>query len=126
MGESFSQLDTNRHAAAHRNSKFVVWEDNLFRRKKRGLKSVVIVEDRGKLLRFLHDSMGHCDLQETRKLLSERYWWPSIQKYITDHVRVCDALQRMKYIPKYVTSIYRLLTNSFEVFTIDFAGLFPK
>lgn len=90
------------------------------------LKPVVHIDGRVYVLKFLHDSVGHWYLQATRKLISERFWWPRIQEYVNLYVRSCDASQNMKPIPKYVSILYRTLKNLFEVFSVDFSGPIPK
>lgn len=63
--------------------KVAVWDEKRFHRTKMGLKPVVPIGDRLKILIFLHKNIGHWDLQTTRKLALECFWWPNIQSDVT-------------------------------------------
>lgn len=47
-----------------------------------------------------------------------------MQSDIVSYFESCDPCQRLKEFTKYYTKVSRPLTNLFEVFLIDFAGLF--
>ena len=82
-----SNIDKTYRTWVRRNSKrFVVWNGILFRKTINGLRIVLDYEERKKALQNFHDNMGHWNLESTKQLILERYWWPkyhsNIYKYL--------------------------------------------
>ena len=69
---------------------FMVSEERLFRRVKRGLRYVPNIDDRTIILSELHDAIGHWDFEATYKMIADRYWWPSMRGDIAKYVRTYD------------------------------------
>lgn len=57
--------------------------------------------------------------------MTDRFWWPGTYADENDYVKTCDICQRMKELEPYVPSMFISLSSLFDVFLIDFAGLFP-
>ncbi len=53
---------------------------------------------RAEILRKHHDDplAGHYGTERTRELLTRKYYWPGVAKYIEDYIRTCDICQRTK------------------------------
>lgn len=59
--------------------KFVVWDDKLFLRTQRGIRVVAPIHELVKILRRLHDEMGHWDRTATMQIVKDRFLWPSVR-----------------------------------------------
>jgi len=103
-------------------TQFVLWDGQMFRRTKNGLRIILSIPDRVRALRFFHDELGHWSAKATAKFVTDRYWWPNVVSDVYKFVRSCDACQRMSRLPSYKTTLKRPITNLFEVYSIDFAG----
>lgn len=89
-----------------------------------GLNPVAPFDYQVNILHFPPENVGHWDLHTTRKVITERFWFPTIQTNVTRYVRSFYRFQRMKLVTKYVSNMYRPLTNLFEVLSINFSGSF--
>lgn len=89
-----------------------------------GPRLVPMKADRPQILRSYQDEIGHCELTTSRKFISNRFWWPSLQGEINSYVRSCVACQQATTIPRYATSLSFALANLFSTFSIGFAGPF--
>ena len=99
-------LDERRKSRMKNNvKKFLVWESRLLRRTVHGLRVFVPTSDREKVLKGFHDDIGHWDLNTTRQFVTERYWWPTVYKDVTDYVKSCNGCQKSRPIPKYKTTL---------------------
>ena len=126
QGETPAGLDDHRKSCMKSNAKnFLVWESKLFRRTIHGLRVVVPLCDREKVLKGFCDDIGHWDLKTTRQFVTERYWWPTVYTGVRDYVKSCDGCQKARPIPKYKTTLRHPISSLFDVFSIDFAGPFP-
>jgi hypothetical protein len=49
----------------------------------------------------VHDApgAGHLGREKTFALLSQRFWWPKMYKWVSRYVRTCDVCQRVKPSP---------------------------
>ena len=75
QGEPPVGLGDHRESRMKSNVKnFLVWESKLFRRSIHGLRVVVQISDREKVLKDFHDDIGHWDLKNNRQFVTERYW----------------------------------------------------
>lgn len=117
---------TERRKVRRQSVRFVMWQGRLFRREGQKVVTVVPINHRSVVFRFMHDSMGHWDATTTRKMVSDRYWWPNVGKETFQYVKTCDTCQRMAKLPSYHTWMTRPITSLFEVFSIDFAGPLPQ
>ena len=39
---------------------------------------------------------GHFGVQKTLELVTRRYWWPQLRKFVEEYVRTCDVCCRSK------------------------------
>jgi hypothetical protein len=67
----------------------------LYRRGRAGEMHQRVVErgDRARVLRGIHEEMGHRGLFVTRRLLTDRYWWPEVYADVEMWVRGCKKCQ---------------------------------
>lgn len=126
-GAPMKSEDKNARNNIRRGAKnFLMWDDNLFRRTQRGLQVVAPIYERVKILRCLHDEIDHWDRTGTMRIVTDRFWWPSVRKDVERYVRTYDPCQRRNPLPPYASNFSPHFTGLFEVFYIDFAGPFPR
>lgn len=61
-----------------------------------GPKIVVPPSEKSRLLRSLHDDMGHPGIHRTRNIVASEYWWPGWALDVVDYVRTCHECQLTK------------------------------
>ncbi len=84
------------------------------------------VHDRQALLLAMHDYIGHWDFRATYRVLSDRYWWPSMRSDVAAHFRTCDRCQETKPYIDYTSTQHRLVSGIFDVWSLDLAGTVPR
>ena len=82
--------------------------------------------DRPGILKTLHYDVGPWDVNSTRDFVISRFWWPMVYRDIYDYVKSCDGCQRSAAVPHYKTDLHVPITTLFDIFSIDFAGPFPR
>ena len=70
-------------------------QDNKLMKKHSPLAQMVIsnFEFQDKILKMLHEDLGHRGLEETYQRISNRFWWPSLKKKVKAWVNSCTACQ---------------------------------
>ena len=102
--------------------KFSLWDGQMFRRTKKGLRIILSIPDRKKALRFFFDELGHLSAKTTATFITDRYWWPNVVNDLYKFVRSCDACKRMSRLARDEITLKRPITNIFEVYFIDDVG----
>ena len=126
-GREMEEEDLKVKKSIRRGAKrYLTWNDFLFRRTPKGLRMVPPQADRPGILETLHDDVGHWDVNSTRDFVISRFWWPMVYRDIYDYVKSCDGCQRRAAVPHYKTDLHLPITTLFDVFSIDFAGHFPR
>lgn len=87
---------------------------------------MIRIEGRTKILKSLHDGLGHWDKTTTLELISDRIGWPSMRQYVEQYVETCTSCQKMNPLLKYLPSLSYPIRGLFDVFSIDFTGPLPK
>jgi hypothetical protein len=73
---------------------YFVQEGRLYRRSRQGRhQRVILYPDRVPLLREAHDRLGHRGFFAVRRLLLDRFWWPSIAQDVKWYVQTCYQCQ---------------------------------
>ena len=114
-------------------SRFYIWDDPLLF--KRGADMIIRMcvpeSEQGRILYECHASPygGHfAGDKTTHKILQAGFYWPNIFKDCFEWVKLCDQCQRMGNISRRhempLQSI--LVVQLFDVWGIDFTGLFPS
>ncbi len=77
---------------------FFLSDNRLWKRNTHGAhKLVVPPHDRWSILRSGHDSAGHRGIWATRQLISERFWWPSMNSDVAWFVKTCHPCQQRQH-----------------------------
>jgi len=78
-----------------RSANFFVQEGKLMRRHS-PMHQIVISSNsfQEKLMRMVHEDLGHRGPEETYLRLITRFWWPSLKKKAKDWVKSCSACQK--------------------------------
>jgi hypothetical protein len=75
-------------------TEFFTDNGRLWRKHAQGLHKIVIpLESRLDIMSRSHDELGHKGFYATRKIISERFWWPHMHADIVWFVRTCHLCQ---------------------------------
>ena len=100
LGRRVHESDDRMLSYIKRNAKrCLFWNRKLFRRSYRGLRVIVLQQERVAVLRSFYDEMGHWDLETIKQFIVSRYWWPTIGRDIFDYVRSCTGFQHASPLP---------------------------
>ena len=114
-----------RRAVKIKAKNFLVHKHELFRRTIKGLRYVPKKESRMGIMRGLHDEVGHWDFGTTYRMISDRFWWPSMRKEVAHFVRSCDICQKTN-APEQGRPYGKMpVSGLFHTWSIDFAGPLP-
>ena len=61
-----------------------------------GIRVVVPISDREKVLKGFHYGIGYWDLRTTRQFVTERYWWPTVYVDVREYVKICDGCEKVR------------------------------
>lgn len=126
QGEGPIGLDEHSMAPMKKNAwNFLVWETELFRRTFHGLCNLAPISERECFLKCFNNEVGHWDLKTPRQLVMERCWWPTVYKDVSIYAKSCDGFQKACPGLRYRNALRLLVSNVFDVFSVDFAGPFP-
>lgn len=81
--------------------KLVVWQGWLIRRGGQKVVAVVLRAHGEGMMKFMHHSMRHWNARTTRRMITDRYWWPKADQDVFRCVKTWDPCQRMKKMPAY-------------------------
>ena len=80
-----------RQRSRHKIRKRVLYHKIQTARKDRnGLQLVLPPKYRLKALQGCYVDVGQVELERTLDMLSDDFYWPSMQKYATQHIRYCE------------------------------------
>ena len=106
---------------------FVTKEGRLY---KRGIgsahKLVVDKNQRMYLMKASHDSLGHRGFYATKTLVSERFWWPEMERDISWYCKTCDICQKRQKLLVKIPPIVTHTPSIFQVLHADTMHMSPK
>jgi hypothetical protein len=108
-GFTDKQLDQLRRLG----NRFLIYEGHIYRRGIEGQHCLYVAKQRRTfMMTAAHDHNGHRGFFATRSLLSQRFWWPEMERDINQFVKSCHACQerqmqlvRIPPVPTYMPSI---------------------
>lgn len=112
-GFTDKQLDRLRRLG----NRFLIYEGRVYRRGIEGQHRLYVAKQRRTyMMTAAHDHNGHRGFFATRSLLSQRFWWPEMERDINQFVKSCHACQerqmqlvRIPPVPTYTPSIFEIL-----------------
>ncbi len=105
------------HARNH-----AMYEEILCRRTAKVLLVIPSKEEWIVIMEGLRGEIGHWNLADTYKIVTDRFWWPRMQPNIAHFVRHCDPFQKAN-LPEQIGPYGKIPINvSFYTWPIDFAG----
>jgi Integrase zinc binding domain/RNase H-like domain found in reverse transcriptase len=97
---------------------------------KRGLESAhKLVVEKGQrmyLIKASHDSLGHRGFYATKTLISERFWWPEMERDISWYCKTCDICQKRQKLLVKIPPIVTHTPSIFQVLHADTMHMTPK
>ena len=106
---------------------FITKEGRLY---KKGLESAhKLVVDRSQrmyLMKASHDSLGHRGFFATKSLVSERFWWPEMERDISWYCKTCDICQARQKLLVKIPPIVTHTPSIFQVLHADTMNMSPK
>ena len=92
--EKGAMPESERKRIIRRASGFFILDDKLWRRKQDGRHQLVLpVEKRLAVIQQAHDNLGHKGVFVVSMRLSERFWWPALEKDVKWFTRTCHQCQ---------------------------------
>ena len=82
-------------------------------------KLVVPKERRTSVMKAAHDSLGHRMFFATKSLLSQRFWWPEMEKDIYQYVRTCHVCQTRQKVKVKIPPTETRTPSLFQVMHMD-------
>ena len=75
-------------------AQFFVHHKRLWRRDPSGRHQLVVFQtDRIRILRETHDQLGHKGFYATRRTISDRFWWPTLDRDLAWYLKTCHQCQ---------------------------------
>ena len=81
------------------------------------------------VIRENHDPVyiAHPGIKRTFELLALSFWWPRMRKAVEEYIKKCDACQRRKEDPEFITPLGEvdMPDSPFQVTSVDITGPYP-
>ena len=98
----------------------MMYEGNLYRRTKNGLRYIPGGSKREDILNSTHDEIGLWNFATTYKIVSDRFRWPTIRPDASKFVRGCDACQKTNPASEHLLYGKLPVNGLFHAWSIDF------
>lgn len=89
-----STSEERRHTKIRANN-YLLFDGEMYRRTIHSLRFIPRVEERMRIIKGLHDEIGHWDFRTTDTIMGERFWWPTMRQDVAHFVRSCYICQKM-------------------------------
>lgn len=98
-------------------NRFLIYKDRIYRRGTEGQHRLYVPKERRTyMMTAAHDHNGHRGFFATKALLSQRFWWPEMERDINQFVKTCHPCQerqmqlvRIPLSQTYTPSIFEIL-----------------
>ena len=124
-GMTGAETQAERRSIKMKAKKYLVHEGEIYRRTARGLRYVPKVEARLRIMKGLHDEIGHWDFRTTYAIITEKFWWPTVRPDVAQFVRSCDTCQKTNPPEQHRPYGKLPVSGLFHTWSIDFAGPLP-
>ncbi len=124
------------HCATEKEYKnFRRWAANFFlspegRLYRRGVESkhrlVVDTRHRMYMMKAAHDSLGHRGIYSTKNMLSERFWWPELERDVVWYIKSCHYCQERQKTLVQIPPVETHTPSVFQVVHADTIHMTPK
>lgn len=125
-GHLFKTLSAQSKCLFRSWDKLFLGDDGILRRKTNTQTQLVLpARYKQRVLRELHDNMGHQGLDRTMSLIRERFYWPQMQNDVDHYVtKSCVCLKQKKPCREARAPLQNIVTtHPFELVSIDFLHL---
>lgn len=106
---------------------FIDISGRLYRRNSSGNPQLVVDKvHRMYLMRASHDYLGHRGAYATTRLITQRFWWPEVEKDVTWYVRTCHICQVRQKIAVELPPVVTHTPSIFQVLHADTMHISPS
>lgn len=106
--------------------RFLMYKDNIYRRSaEEPHRLYVRKEHRTYMMTAAHDHNGHRGFFGTRALISQRFWWPEMEKDINRFVKTCHVCQERQHQLVRIPPIQTRTPGLFEMMHADIMHMTP-
>jgi len=107
-------------------NKFIIFKDKLYRRGIEGKHRLYVPKNkRTYMMTAAHDYNGHRGFYATNSLLTQRFWWPEMEKDVNNFVKTCHNCQeRQKQLIRIPPSLTET-PSIFEIAHVDIMHMTP-
>ena len=79
-----------------------------------------------KVILACHDDNGHLGMEQTLRLLQERFFWPKMAEDVCTHIHTCERCLRFNWPQEKVEMQPILVSSPMELIHLDFLTLGGK
>jgi hypothetical protein len=104
----------------HTSNRFFLSEDLLYRRHPQGRHQRILFPlERFNILKQTHDHLGHKGYYPIYKLLSDRFWWPSLTTDLSWYLKTCNICQLRNTLKLHIPPVVALPAPLFSKCYVD-------
>jgi Integrase zinc binding domain/RNase H-like domain found in reverse transcriptase len=106
--------------------RFIIYEQRLYRRGSQGPHRLYVPKERRtSMLTAAHDHNGHRGFFGTKSLLTQRFWWPEMEKDVKQFVKTCHVCQERQLQLVKIPPMKTHTPSIFEVIHADIMHMTP-
>lgn len=106
--------------------RFLLYEGKIYRRGTEGQHRLYVSkENRTYMMIAAHDHNGHRGFYATRSLLTQRFWWPEMERDINQFVKTCHVCQERQQRLIRIPPTKTVTPSIFEVLHADIMHMTP-
>ena len=123
------EMTNDEYKKLVRNAKnfFVDKEGRMYRR---GVESahrlVVDKKNRMYMMKAAHDNLGHRGFYATKSLISQRFWWPELERDVSWYCKSCQVCQERQKLLVKIPPVVTHTPSIFQVLHADTMHMTPK
>ena len=106
---------------------FVTKEGKLYKKHTDSAHKLVVgKDDRMRMLKGAHDSLGHRGFYATKMLIAERFWWPEMERDVSWYCKTCHLCQERQKLLVKIPPVVTHTPSIFQVLHADTMHMTPK
>ena len=124
-----AEIDDREYKKLVRTSQrfFLDEKERLYRRDTEGAHKLVVEKDRRMyMMKAAHDNLGHRGFYATKSLISERFWWPEMERDVAWYCKTCHVCQERQKLLVKIPPVVTHTPSIFQVLHADTMHMTPK